>query len=113
NRESKVWLFIPDQTYIEPLPRSRIPSNCIHECCLSQSFSPTTTSSSSSRSFPVGLIPSIELSLISSHCNGIFLEFERINHPHHHHHHPKCNQHYLLLNIDKTIQSASIHHHQP
>ncbi|CAH8597239.1 unnamed protein product [Schistosoma intercalatum] len=106
NRESKVWLFIPDQTYIESLPRSRIPSNCIHECCLSQSFSPTTSSSSSSRSFPVGLIPSIELSLISSHCNGIFLEFERINHPPHHHHHPKCNQHYLLLNIDKTIQSV-------
>ncbi|CAH8630450.1 unnamed protein product [Schistosoma rodhaini] len=102
NRESKVWLFIPDQTYIETLPHPRILSNCNHECCLPQLFPPSSSSSSSSStSFPVGLIPSIDLSLISSHCNGIFLEFERTN-PNYH---QRVNQHYLLLNIDKVIQS--------
>ncbi|CAH8545159.1 unnamed protein product [Schistosoma turkestanicum] len=98
NRESKVWLFIPDYTYIESLPHPKLSSNYHHECCLSLS-----SASSSSSSFPIGLIPCIELSLISSHCNGIFLEFKRTNHLYH----EKFQQYYyLLLNIDKIIQSS-------
>ncbi|TNN17051.1 Anillin [Schistosoma japonicum] len=92
NRANKVWLFLPEQSYVEILPSPRTSSNHIHEC-----------QAPPSSSLPIGLIPSINLSLVSSHCNGSLLEFERVDH--HYHYLYSVKQHYLLLNVDKIVQS--------
>ncbi|CAH8622041.1 unnamed protein product [Heterobilharzia americana] len=87
NRENKVWVFIPDETFYE--------SYYYNDTTMPSCYSPKCLSSH------IGLIPSMNFHIIRVHTNGMFIELKCINYH-------LSQQYYLLFNNFQALQSTKM-----